>query len=65
MVADALSRRDTEDVAENAAPAGAVFCIRSGPSFAFINDIRWATATAADAQTLRQRLEAGEQETPR
>jgi hypothetical protein len=56
--------RDTEDVADDVATTGTVLCIRSGPSFAFINDIRWATATAADAQTLRQRLEAGEQETP-
>jgi hypothetical protein len=49
MVADALSRRDTEAVVEDAAPAGAVLCIRSGPTFAFIDDIRRATATAADA----------------
>jgi hypothetical protein len=59
-VADALSRRDTEDVADDVATAGTVMCIRSGPSFAFINDIRRATSTAADAQVLRGRLDAGE-----
>jgi hypothetical protein len=52
-VADALSRRDTEAVAEDAAFVGTVLCICSGPTFAFIDDIRRATATAADAQTLR------------
>jgi hypothetical protein len=59
-VADALSRRDTEDVADDVAMAGTVLCIRSGPSFAFIDDIRCATSTAADAQALRGRLDAGE-----
>jgi hypothetical protein len=63
-VVDALSRRDTEAVAEDAALAGAVLCIRSGPTFAFIDDIPRATATAADAQTLWQRFEAGELEAP-
>uniref|UniRef100_A0ACD6A1B0 Uncharacterized protein n=1 Tax=Avena sativa TaxID=4498 RepID=A0ACD6A1B0_AVESA len=59
-VADALSRRDTEDVTDDVATAGAVLCIRSGPSFAFIDDIRRATSTAADAQALRRRLDTGE-----
>jgi hypothetical protein len=59
-VADALSRRDTEDIMDDVATAGTVLCIRSGPSFAFIDDIRWATSTAADAQALRGRLDAGE-----
>jgi hypothetical protein len=40
MVANALSHRDTEDVADDVATAGTVLCIRSGPSFAFIDDIR-------------------------
>jgi hypothetical protein len=43
---------------------GAVLCIRSGPIFAFIDNIRRATVTAADAQTLRQRFEADELEAP-
>jgi hypothetical protein len=59
-VVDALSRRDTEDVADDVATAGTVLCIRSGPSFAFIDDIRRATSTAADAQALRGCLDAGE-----
>jgi hypothetical protein len=63
-VADALSCCDTEDVTDDAAPVGAVLCIRSGLTFAFIDDIRRATATATDAQTLRQRFEAGELEAP-
>jgi hypothetical protein len=63
-VADALSRRDTEDVADDVAMAGTIMCIRSGPSFAFINDIRRATSTAVDAQGLRQRLDAGELDAP-
>ncbi|KAK1679476.1 hypothetical protein QYE76_040324 [Lolium multiflorum] len=48
-VADALSCRDSEDVADDVAAAGTVLCISSGPSFAFIDDIRRATSTAADA----------------
>jgi hypothetical protein len=60
MVTDALSRRDTEDVADDVATAGTVLCICSGPSFAFIDDIRRATSTAADAEALRGRLDAGE-----
>jgi hypothetical protein len=59
-VADALSHRDTEDVADDVATAGTLLCIRSGPSFAFIDDIRRATSTAADAQALRGHLDAGE-----
>jgi hypothetical protein len=50
-VADALSRRDTEDVADDVATAGTVLCIRSGPSFAFIDDIRRATSTATDRRS--------------
>jgi hypothetical protein len=63
-VADALPRHDTEDVADDVAMAGTVLCIRSGPSFAFIDDIRRATSTAADAQALRGRLDVGELEAP-
>jgi hypothetical protein len=63
-VADALSRRDTEAVVEDAAPTGAVLCICSGPTFAFIDDICRATAIATNAQTLWQRVEAGELEAP-
>jgi hypothetical protein len=59
-----MSRRDIEDVAEDAAPAGVVLCIRSGLTIAFIDDIRQATATAVDALTLRQRFEADELEAP-
>uniref|UniRef100_A0ACD5Y5K7 Uncharacterized protein n=1 Tax=Avena sativa TaxID=4498 RepID=A0ACD5Y5K7_AVESA len=64
-VADALSRRDTEVFAGDAATSGAVLCIRFGPSFALIDDIRQATVTAGDAQGLCQRLDAGELEAPR
>jgi hypothetical protein len=39
-VAKALSRRDTEEVADDVAAACTILCVRSGPSFAFINDIR-------------------------
>jgi hypothetical protein len=54
-----LSRHDTEDVTDDVATAGTVLCIRSRPSFAFIDDIRRVTSTAADAQVLRGRLDAG------
>jgi hypothetical protein len=57
-VADALSRRDTEDVAEDVVASGTVMCIRSSPSFALIDDIRRATSTAEDMQGLHQRLGA-------
>jgi hypothetical protein len=59
-VIDALSHHDTEDVANDVATAGTFLCIRSGPSFAFIDDIRRATSTAVDAQALRGRLDTGE-----
>jgi len=52
-VADALSRRDTESVADSGGEGGARACAISGPSFAFIDDIRRATVTAADAQLLQ------------
>ncbi|KAK1645648.1 hypothetical protein QYE76_063453 [Lolium multiflorum] len=59
-VADALSRRDTEDDADDMATTGTILCIRSGPSFSFIDDVRRATTTAAEAQTLRGRLADGD-----
>ena len=62
-VADALSRRDAEDAVELDSSPGAA-CVLSGPSFALIDDIRRATATAEDAQLLRRRLEAGELSAP-
>jgi hypothetical protein len=63
-VADALSRRDTEDVAEDVAASGTIMCIRSGPSFALIDDIRRVTSMVKDAQGLRHHLDAGELEAP-
>jgi hypothetical protein len=48
-VADALSRCDTEDVAEVVAASGTVMCIHSGPLFALIDDICRATSMAEDA----------------
>ena len=62
-MADALSCRDTEDAVELDSSPGAA-CVLSGPSFALIDDIRRATATAEDAQLLRRRLEAGELSAP-
>jgi hypothetical protein len=59
-VAVALSRRYADQDTDAAVSAGAVFYIKSGPSFAFINDIRLATASAADTHLLRQRLEVGD-----
>jgi len=62
-VANALSRRDTEHEAEESS-VGTARCAHSCPSFAFIDDIRRATATAADAQLLLRRLEAGDLQGP-
>ncbi|XP_071683218.1 uncharacterized protein [Lolium perenne] len=62
-VADALSRRDIDDAAD-APTVGAALCIHSGPSFAFIDEVRRATAEAADAQQLCQRLADGELAAP-
>jgi len=56
IMADALSRRDAELAPEDANASGAALCVRSGPSFAFFDDIRRATATSEDAQLLRRRL---------
>uniref|UniRef100_A0A453BCF8 Uncharacterized protein n=1 Tax=Aegilops tauschii subsp. strangulata TaxID=200361 RepID=A0A453BCF8_AEGTS len=63
-VADALSRHDADHDTDTVDTAGAVMCIRSRPSFAFIDDIRRATASSTDAQHLHQRLEAGDLEEP-
>jgi len=63
-VADALSRRDYELLAGDAEAAGTAMCVRSGPSFALIDAIRQATASATDAQDLRGRLDIGELEAP-
>ena len=46
-VADALSRRDVVDAAD-VPTVGAALCIHSGPSFAFIDEVRRATAEAAE-----------------
>ena len=62
-MADALSRRDADEPAVTDAGA-AVLCACSGTSFAFVDDVRRATATAADAQSLWQRLDAGELQGP-
>jgi hypothetical protein len=51
-VANALSRRDTKREAEGT--EGAAACALSGPSFAFLNDVRCATREAEDAQHLLQ-----------
>ena len=56
VVADALSRRDTERVAEGTEGAA---CALSGPSFAFLDDVRRATREDEDAQHLLQQLAAG------
>ena len=63
IVADSLSRRDAEGAIEEDSSLGAA-CVLFGPSFAFIDDICRATATAEDAQLLRRRLEAGELPAP-
>jgi hypothetical protein len=57
IVADALSRRDSEREAEGA--AGATACALLGPSFAFLNDMRRATREVKDAQHLLQQLADG------
>jgi hypothetical protein len=56
-VADALSRRDSEREAEGT--EGAAASALSGPSFAFLDDVRRATREAEDAQHLLQQLADG------
>jgi hypothetical protein len=58
-VADALSHRDTEHAQDDAAGLGAM-CVQSGPTFAFLDDVRRATAQAPEAQDMLHRLGAGE-----
>jgi hypothetical protein len=62
-VADALSRHDAEHTSEDTVGLGAM-CVRSGPSFAFIDDVRHATAQATDSQHMMRRLGAGELQAP-
>ena len=63
-VAGALSHRDADRDTAVGDSEGAALCIRSGPSFALIDNIRRATADATDAQLLRQCLDAGDLEEP-
>jgi hypothetical protein len=61
-VADALSRRDAEDAPVALCTAAAA--VLSGPSFIFLDEIRWAVAAAPDAVLLHERLRAGELPAP-
>ena len=58
IAADALSRRDEES--SPSADGTVVVAAISGPSFAFLDDVRRATAAAPDAVLLQERLRAGE-----
>jgi len=58
IAADALSRRDEES--SPSADDTVVVAALSGPSFAFLDDVRRATAAAPDAVLLLERLRAGE-----
>jgi hypothetical protein len=62
-VADMLDRGNTEHAPEVTAELGAM-CVRSSPTFAFLNDVRQATARAPDAQEMLRRLGAGELQAP-
>jgi len=62
-MADTLCRRDAEGAVEEDSSLAAA-CIRSGSSFAFIDDIRHATETSEDTQLLLRRLEAGDLPVP-
>jgi hypothetical protein len=62
-VADALSCRDAEHAQDVATELGAM-CVRSRPTFAFLDVIRQATARAPDAQEMLRRLGAGELQAP-
>jgi hypothetical protein len=61
--ADALSRRDADHAQDAAAELDAM-CVRSSPTFAFIDAVHQATARAPDAQEMLQRLGAGELQAP-
>ena len=58
IAADALSRRDEESSPSAGGPTA--MAALSGPSFAFLDDVRRATAAAPDAVLLLERLRAGE-----
>jgi hypothetical protein len=62
-VADALSRHDAEHAQDAAAELGAM-CVRSSPTFVFLNVVRQATARVLDAQEMLRRLGAGELQAP-
>ena len=61
-MADALSRRDAEVTTEEGGTAAAAALSR--PSFAYLDDVRCATATAPDALLLQERFRAGELAAP-
>jgi hypothetical protein len=64
-VADALSRRDAEEVALSSTGAvGAGLYALSGPSFALLDAVRAATATTAEGQQRLQQLQDGELAAP-
>ena len=64
-VVDALSRRDAEAAPEEGGTAAAAAAVAlSGPSFAYLDDVRRATATAPDALLLQERFRAGELAAP-
>nr|XP_051212601.1 uncharacterized protein LOC127330429 [Lolium perenne] len=56
--------RDADPDTAEGASEGRLLCIRSGPSFALFDRVRQATATAPDAQLLRQQLDASELDDP-
>jgi hypothetical protein len=62
-VVDALSHRDAEHAPEVTTVLGAM-CVRSSPTFAFLDDVCQVTAWAPDAQEMLRRLGAGELQAP-
>jgi hypothetical protein len=62
-VADALSRRDAEHAQDDTDGRGAM-CVQSGPTFAFLDDVRRATAQVPEAQDMLHHLGAGELQAP-
>ena len=63
VAADALSRHDY--AGDDAPRATSAILAISGPSFAFLEDVRRATTAATDAQQLLGRLRAGDLGAPR
>jgi hypothetical protein len=57
-VAGALSRRETKHTPKVAAELGAM-CVRSGSTFAFLDDVHEAMAQAPNALDMLQHLGAG------